>query len=53
VKKKEARKDLNKLYGRPPYNTWSNIVAHDGIFAAHLEKKYGMTIKELKEWSKW
>lgn len=47
LEKAKALESLKMLYGDAPYNKWSNFVSGDAYFAASLEKKYGMTIREL------
>ena len=47
LEKSKALESLKMLYGDAPYNKWSNFVSGDAYFAASLEKKYGMTIREL------
>ena len=47
LEKAKALESLKMLYGDAPYNKWSNFVSGDAYFASSLEKKYGMTIKEL------
>lgn len=36
----ELEEMLKKLYGLPPYNTWTNICYGDGYFAKSIEKKF-------------
>lgn len=45
----EANKDLDKLEGKPPYDGGSNICRGDGYFYNSIEKKFGMTIPELRK----
>ncbi len=45
----EAIDDLKKLYGIAPYDGDENISKADGYFAKSLERKYEMTIEQLKE----
>ncbi len=45
----EAIDDLKKLYGVTPYDGSENISKADGYFAKSLERKYEMTIEQLKE----
>lgn len=44
----KATEDLKKLYGHPPYNTWTNICYGDGYFAMAIEKEHGKTCEELQ-----
>lgn len=32
---------LRKFYGLPPYDNWTNLNYHDGIFYKHLLETYG------------
>lgn len=45
----EILDDLNKLYGRKPYDGSSNICKDDAHFGNSIEKKYGKNIAELKK----
>ena len=41
---------LKKLYGLPPYNTWTNICYGDGYFAKSIEDKFSKEeIKKAKK----
>src|SRR3990172_1024393 len=44
----EAVDDLKKLYGVSPYDGAENLCKADGYFAKSLERKYEMTIEQLK-----
>ena len=37
-----AKDQLKKLYALPPYNTFSNVCAHDGIFANSISKEFSL-----------
>ena len=39
--------DLKKLQGLPPYNTPSNLVFADGIFAKSIERNYSQRVMAL------
>lgn len=43
------RDELDRLDGRPPYNTWSNSSMGCPYFAGSLEKKYGRKLDELRK----
>lgn len=47
--KREVRKTLDKVYGRPPHNVPSNLCYGDGYVVRSLEKKYGMSEEQLKK----
>nr|DAD77459.1 MAG TPA: hypothetical protein [Podoviridae sp. ctaNW81] len=36
----ELEEMLKKLYGLPPYNTWTNICYGDGHFAKSIQEKF-------------
>ena len=45
--------DCKKFLALPPYDTWTNCVANDGIFLSSICAKYGRdvvdkTMKELR-----
>ena len=44
----EARDDLRKLHGLPPYDGGGNPCYGDGYFARSLVEKYGMELDKLK-----
>lgn len=50
----ECQLDADKLMGVPPYDTFSNLVAHDGYFNKSCQDKYGeiMWAKAIKEASR-
>lgn len=43
----QARHDLAKLEGLPPYDNWSNICCGDGYYANSLIRRYGMDLIKL------
>ena len=46
----ELEEMLKKLYGLPPYNTWTNICYGDGYFAKSIEDKFSKEeIKKAKK----
>jgi hypothetical protein len=45
----KAKDDLKKLYGHPPYNTWTNICYGDAYFARAIEKEHGKSCEELQK----
>ena len=47
--KKKAIDELKKLEGLPPHDGGGNICRGDGYFAVSLERKYGMSIKDLQK----
>ena len=47
INKSQARDELKKLYGLPPYDRPGNICQGDGYFSASLRSKYGMSLEEL------
>lgn len=36
----ELEEMLKKLYGLPPYNTWTNLCYGDGYFAKSIQEKF-------------
>lgn len=48
--REEAREDLSKLHGLPPYSR-NNPCYADGYFANSIKDKYGMTISAVEEWT--
>lgn len=47
INKRQAFEDIKKLMGYPPYNKAGNFSLGDGIFARHIEEKYGKSVDEL------
>jgi hypothetical protein len=48
MNKRKAIDDLKMLEGLPPYDDGGNICRGDGHFARSLEKKYHMTLEQLR-----
>lgn len=46
--RKNAQDDLNRLDGKPPYDDPGNPCRGDGYFALSIEKKWGMSISQVR-----
>ena len=45
----EARRMLDILDGNPPFDRPDNICRNDAIYGRNIERKFGMTVKELRK----
>ncbi|MCP4256849.1 MAG: hypothetical protein GY774_04880 [Planctomycetes bacterium] len=40
---------MKKLRALPPYDNPGNLVAHDGVYASHIDRTYSKRVRALAE----